>query len=58
MFPVLQGEQMMGRLDARRNGAGLEVRAFWPEPGVRMGRAPRAGLEAEIGRAGGLAGTQ
>ena len=62
VFPVLQGERMVGRLDARRNGARrngatLEVRAFWPEPGVRMGRALCAGLEAELGRVGALAGT-
>ena len=57
VFPVLRGDRMVGRIDARRDGRALHLRAFWPEPGVRAGRGLLAGLEAELRRAGGLAGT-
>ncbi|MEM6679289.1 MAG: crosslink repair DNA glycosylase YcaQ family protein, partial [Pseudomonadota bacterium] len=50
VFPVMQGERLIGRLDARRAGAALEVRAFWPEAGVRMGKARVAGLMTELER--------
>jgi uncharacterized protein YcaQ len=50
VFPVLQGDRVIGRLDARRAGAALSVRAFWPEPGVRMDKARRSGLMSELDR--------
>lgn len=50
VFPVMQGCRMIGRLDAKRDGGVLAVRAFWPEPGVRMGKARQAGLLAELQR--------
>ncbi|MDQ7776885.1 MAG: crosslink repair DNA glycosylase YcaQ family protein [Paracoccus aminovorans] len=56
VFPVLQGDRLIGRLDARRDGAVLAVRAFWPEPGQRMGKARLAGLLAELQRLLPLAG--
>ncbi len=56
VFPVLQGGRVIGRLDAKRVGRVLEVRAFWPETGVRMGKARRAGLMAELERVRALAG--
>lgn len=56
VFPVLQGERLIGRLDARRVGRVLEVRAYWPEAGVRMGKARTAGLAAELDRVRHLAG--
>ncbi|MEO0762531.1 MAG: crosslink repair DNA glycosylase YcaQ family protein, partial [Pseudomonadota bacterium] len=56
VFPVLQGDRLIGRLDARRAGQILEVRAFWPEAGVRMGKARIAGLVAELDRVRHLAG--
>lgn len=52
VFPVMEGSRLIGRLDAksmRENGC-LQVRAFWPEPGVRMGQARLNRLEAELGR--------
>jgi uncharacterized protein YcaQ len=58
VFPVLQGDRLIGRLDARRVGAALVVRAFWPEAGVRMGKARCAGLEAELSRVKPLAGVE
>ena len=57
VFPVLRGDRIAGRIDVRRTDGALRVRAFWPEPGVRAGKGLLAGLEAELGRAGGLAGT-
>lgn len=50
VFPVLQGDRVIGRLDAKRIGKSLAVRAFWPEAGVRMGKARRSGLVAELDR--------
>ena len=50
IFPVLQGDRLIGRLDARRSGDALAVRAFWPEPGVRMGKARTSGLASELER--------
>lgn len=58
VFPVLQGDRLIGRLDARRDGATLAVRAFWPEAGVRMGKARVAGLAAELERIAPLAGVE
>ena len=58
VFPVMQGDRLIGRLDAKRDGAVLRVRAWWPEAGERMGKGRRAALEAELARVGGLAGTE
>lgn len=58
VFPVLQGDRLIGRLDAKREGAALAVRAFWPEPGCRMTRARLAGLQTELQRLAPLAGVQ
>lgn len=57
VFPVMQGDRVIGRIDAKRDGRALAVRAFWPEPGVRMGKARSAGLAAELDRVRHLAGT-
>ncbi|WP_068114797.1 winged helix-turn-helix domain-containing protein [Tropicimonas marinistellae] len=56
VFPVLQGDRMIGRLDARRAGNALVVSAFWPEHGVRMGKGRTSGLIAELQRVRTLAG--
>lgn len=58
VFPVLQGDRVIGRLDAKRMGGAIAVRAFWPEPGVRMGRARISGLAAELERIRHLAGAE
>lgn len=50
VFPVMQGDRVIGRVDAKREGQLLAVRAFWPEAGVRMGKARIAGLAAELDR--------
>jgi hypothetical protein len=56
VFPILQGCRILGRLDVRRMGNVLRVRAFWPEAGVRMGNARASGLAAELDRVSHLAG--
>ncbi len=50
VFPVMQGDRMIGRLDAKRENGVLAVSAFWPEPGVSMGKARGASLKAELER--------
>ncbi|MFQ6548121.1 winged helix-turn-helix domain-containing protein [Aestuariibius sp. 2305UL40-4] len=58
VFPVLQGDRVIGRIDAKRTGSTLAVRAFWPEAGVRMGKARTSGLMAELNRLKPLAGVK
>lgn len=52
VFPVLEGTRLIGRLDARadRAGATLRIRAFWPEPGLRLTKARLSGLARELDR--------
>jgi uncharacterized protein YcaQ len=50
VFPVMQGDRLIGRLDAKRDAGVLTVRAFWPEAGAGMGRARQTGLLAELQR--------
>jgi uncharacterized protein YcaQ len=58
VFPVLQGDRVIGRLDAKRAGKALGIRAFWPEAGVRMGKARTSGLTSELERVRTLAGAE
>ncbi len=52
VFPVLQGDTLIGRIDMKcfRDDGDLRVRAFWPEPGVRFGKLRRRELERELER--------
>ena len=50
VFPVLQGDRLIGRIDAKRAAGALLVQAFWPEAGVRMGKARSSGLMSELER--------
>ena len=58
VFPVLEGDRLIGRLDAKAHRAEgiLRVRAFWPEWGVRATSGRVARLEAELGRLARFAG--
>lgn len=58
VFPVLEGDRIIGRLDARasRDEGALRVRAFWPEAGIKLGAGRRARLEAELDRLARFAG--
>lgn len=52
VFPVLEGMRIIGRLDMKAMKADgvLAIRAFWPEPGIRLTRARQDRLDAELGR--------
>lgn len=50
VFPLLEGDRLVGRIDVKRSGEVLAVRALWPEPGVAFGKRRLAKLEAELGR--------
>jgi uncharacterized protein YcaQ len=58
VFPLLEGARLVGRIDmkARREAGVLQVRALWPEAGVRFGAGRLARLEAELDRMARFAG--
>jgi uncharacterized protein YcaQ len=60
VFPLLEGARLVGRIDikARRDSGVLQVRALWPEAGVRFGPVRLAKLEAELDRMARFAGCE
>ncbi len=52
VFPVLEGDRLVGRLDVKafRAEGVLRIKAFWPEAGVKMTKARVAKLDAEMAR--------
>lgn len=58
VFPVMDGDQMIGRIDMKRSGDVLDVTAFWPEAGVQMGAARLARIDAELRRAARFGGCE
>lgn len=58
VFPVLQGDRLIGRLDAKafRQDSTLRVRAFWPETGLRPSAARMEGLGAALDRLAAFSG--
>lgn len=58
VFPVLEGERLIGRIDmkALRAEDRLHVRAYWPEKGVRASKGRLAKLQAELDRMARFAG--
>ncbi len=58
VFPVLEGTQLIARLDCKawRAEGCLRVRGFWPERGIRMGKARLAALDAELARLAAFSG--
>lgn len=58
VFPVLEGDRLIGRIDMKRQteDATLAVTAFWPERGVAMGKGRLTRLEAELARVARFAG--
>lgn len=58
VFPLLEGERLVGRVDVKRRDGVLAVRALWPEPGVVFGKGRIAKLEAELDRLAAFAGCE
>jgi uncharacterized protein YcaQ len=60
VFPLLEGDRLIGRIDMKADRAAgtLRVTALWPEPGVRFGKARTARLEADLDRQRRLAGLE
>ncbi|MCC5959023.1 MAG: YcaQ family DNA glycosylase [Rhodobacteraceae bacterium] len=56
VFPILQGDRVIGRLDVKRCGKALHVRKFWPESGVGTGKARINGILSELNRLKHLSG--
>ena len=58
VFPILQGDRLVGRVDMKafRDQDTLRIRALWPEPDVKWGKARQSAFEAEIDRMTKLAG--
>lgn len=58
VFPLLEGDRMIGRIDMRAARAedALIVRRLWLEPGVRWGKGRQDRLHAALERAARLAG--
>lgn len=60
VFPVLEGDRLVGRIDVKafREAGSLRVKAFWPEPGVKLTKARQAKLEAELARLAAFSGCE
>lgn len=52
VYPMLERDRLVGRVEMRadRDAGVLAVEGLWPEPGVRLGKARRARIEAELDR--------
>ncbi|SHL74246.1 winged helix-turn-helix domain-containing protein [Roseibium suaedae] len=52
VFPVLEGERLIGRIDMKaiRSEDQLLVTAYWPEPDIRLTSARQKKLESELHR--------
>lgn len=60
VFPLLEGDRMLGRIDMRadRETGRLRIRKLWPEEGIAWGKGRQARLEAELTRLLPLAGCE
>lgn len=58
VFPLLQGERLVGRVDMKafRAEDTLRIRALWPEAGTAWGKGRQQAFEAELDRVVRLAG--
>jgi len=58
VFPILEGARLVGRVDVQsdRDADKVYVRALWPEPGIRFGKARMVRLSSELDRAARFAG--
>ena len=57
VFPLLEGDRMVGRIDmaADRAAGILTIRKLWPEPDIRFGAGRRQALEGLLNRISGFA---
>jgi hypothetical protein len=58
VFPVMQGDRLIGRIDTKRDADATLVTAFWPEKGVVMGKARITSLKAEVDRVATFVGSE
>ncbi|MFW2544147.1 winged helix-turn-helix domain-containing protein [Primorskyibacter sp. 2E107] len=60
VFPLLEGDRLIGRIDMAANRAEgtLDVTALWPERGLRWGAGRQARLEAELARVARFTGVE
>ncbi|WP_299607661.1 crosslink repair DNA glycosylase YcaQ family protein [uncultured Tateyamaria sp.] len=58
VFPLMEGDQIVGRVDMKAHRADdvLRVRAVWPERKVRWGKGRQAAFETELDRVTKVAG--
>lgn len=50
VFPLLESDRFIGRIDMKEQKGELIVTGLWLEPGVKMGKGRVAALEAELDR--------
>ena len=50
VFPVLEGDRLIGRVDMKAEGDCLNVTRFWPEKGVSMGKGRLDRFKAAVER--------
>ena len=50
VFPLLEGDRLIGRIDMRRKEGWLHARALWPEQGVRLGKGRLERIGRELHR--------
>ncbi|SDR27966.1 crosslink repair DNA glycosylase YcaQ family protein [Pseudovibrio sp. Tun.PSC04-5.I4] len=60
VFPVMEGDKLIGRIDMKREKASnaLVVKGFWPEPGIQLGKGRIKRITSELERATLLAGCE
>ena len=56
VFPLLEGDRLIGRIDMRRREGRLCVSALWPERGVRLGKGRMERIGRELDRIARFAG--
>jgi hypothetical protein len=58
VFPVLEGDRLIGRIDMKREAGVLRVAAFWPEAKVTLSKGRRGRLETALDRMARFAGCE